>query len=108
MQQAIFSRFAAPQINAKQFTVAAVGAAFLLAAMVTIAGTDTTFSGPVNTLTSWLTGTMGRMFAIGALAVGLAIGIVKQSVLAVAVAVGIALAANAGPAVLGAIFSGTL
>jgi conjugal transfer pilus assembly protein TraA len=73
-----------------------------------IAGTDTTFSGPVGTLTSWLTGTMGTLFAVGALAVGLAIGIVQQSVLAVAVAVGIALAANAGPTVLGAIFSATL
>lgn len=103
-----FSHMMATKISSKQAGVTAIFLAAMLVAMATIAGTDNTFNGPVDTLTSWLTGTMGRMFAIGALAVGLAIGIVKQSVLAVAVAVGIALAANAGPAVLGAIFTGTL
>ncbi len=81
---------------------------------VAIAGTDTTFgttaagSGPVGTLTGWLEGSMGRMFAIGALAVGLGVGIVKQSVMAVAIGVGIALAASAGPSVLSTIFSAAI
>lgn len=91
--------------KASVLAIALVASLFSLAV---VAGTDNTFNGPVDTLTSWLTGTMGTLFAVGALAVGLAIGIVSQSVLAVAVAVGIALAANAGPAVLGAIFTGTL
>ena len=90
------------------------GAAFLmLVSGAVIAGTDATFgttagAGPVGTLTTWLNGSMGRMFAIGALAVGLGIGIVKQSVMSVAIGVGIALAASAGPTVLGAIFSAAI
>jgi conjugal transfer pilus assembly protein TraA len=47
------------------------------------------------------------MFAVGALAVGLGIGIVKQSVMSVAVGTGIALAASGGPAVLSGIFGAT-
>lgn len=73
-----------------------------------LAGADPTFAGPVTTLTAWLTGSMGTMFAIGALAVGLGIGIVKQSIMSVAIGVGIALAASAGPAVLSAIFGAAL
>ena len=79
-----------------------------------MAGADTTFgtaaagSGPVGTMTGWLEGSMGRMFAVGSLAVGLAIGIVKQSVMSVAVGTGIALAASAGPTVLGAIFTAVI
>jgi len=96
------------EASTQNMAIAAMFILALISSVAAVAGTDTTFNGPVQTISSWLTGTMGRLFAIGALAVGLAIGIVQQSVLAVAVAVGIALAANAGPAVLGAIFSGTL
>jgi conjugal transfer pilus assembly protein TraA len=93
--------------------VSAVALAALLASGAVLAGADTTFgttagAGPVGTLTNWLQGSMGRMFAIGALAVGLGIGIVKQSVMSVAIGVGIALAASAGPTVLGAIFSAAI
>ena len=65
-------------------------------------------SGPVGTMTGWLEGSMGRLFSVGALSVGLAIGIVKQSVMSVAVGTGIALAASAGPTVLGAIFTAAI
>jgi len=98
----------------QQITALTYGATLvLLASSAVIAGTDATFgttagAGPVGTLTTWLTGSMGRMFAIGSLAVGLGIGIVKQSVMSVAIGVGIALAASAGPTVLGAIFSAAI
>lgn len=93
---------------------AAVAVAVLLASGAVMAGSDATFgtgaagSGPVGTMTGWLQGSMGRMFAIGALAVGLGIGIVKQSVMSVAVGTGIALAASAGPTVLSAIFTAVI
>lgn len=95
-------------------TLAMVAAVAALATGAVMAGADTTFgttaagSGPVGTMTGWLQGSMGRMFAIGALAVGLGIGIVQQSVMSVAVGTGIALAASAGPTVLGAIFTSTV
>lgn len=92
--------------------VAAVALATMAGGAMAAANSDTTFgtqtAGPVGTLTSWMTGSMGKMFAIGALAVGLGIGIVKQSVMSVAVGTGIALAANTGPAVLNSIFSAVL
>lgn len=78
-----------------------------LLALNAYAGSDSTFSTPANTLSTWLQGSMGKMFAIGALVVGLGIGIVKQSVMAAAVGVGIALAASSGPSVLTSIFSAT-
>jgi conjugal transfer pilus assembly protein TraA len=85
-----------------------------LAAGAVFAGTDVTFgtsaanSGPVGTMQGWLQGSMGKMFAVGALAVGLGIGIVKQSVMSVAVGTGIALAASAGPTVLATIFTAVI
>lgn len=101
--------------NAKK--VAFVAAVATLASASAMAGsTDNTFgsnttgtgAGPVGTLSNWLEGSMGQMFSIGSLAVGLGIGIVKQSVMSVAVGVGIALAASAGPDVLSAIFTATI
>jgi conjugal transfer pilus assembly protein TraA len=88
--------------------------AAVLVSGAAVAGTDATFgadtggTGPLGMMTGWLTGSMGKMFAIGALAVGLGIGIVKQSVMSVAIGTGIALSASAGPAVLSSIFSATL
>ena len=80
-----------------------------IATVAAVAGTDTTFgsttTGPLGTITGWMTGSMGKLFALGALAVGLGVGIVKQEVMAVAVGVGLALAASAGPSVLNAIFA---
>lgn len=102
-------------MNQKKLNVALVVAVTATVACgLAIAGADTTFGttgagvGPVGTMTGWLQGSMGKMFAIGALAVGLGIGIVRQSVMSVAVGTGIALAASAGPTVLAAIFTGSI
>ena len=100
--------------NSKLPAMLAVAVIATLACGVAMAGADATFgtaavgSGPVGTMTGWLQGSMGRMFSIGALAVGLGIGIVKQSVMSVAVGTGIALAASAGPTVLSAIFTAAI
>lgn len=83
-----------------------------LAASSAIAGTDTTFgtatTGPLGTMIGWMTGSMGHLFAIGSLAVGLGVGIAKQSVMAVVIGVGLALAASTGPTVLGTLFTAVL
>ena len=101
--------FLKPVLSHDKFLkLAIVGLGLAAASGLAMAGTDTTFGTPVSTLTTWMTGSMGKMFAVGALAVGLGIGIVKQSVMSVAVGTGIALAANAGPGVLSAIFTATL
>ena len=111
----IFFNFKNSNMKNKKFvTWSTLAAIAIVASGAVWAGADSTFgtaaagSGPVGTMTSWLQGSMGRMFAVGALAVGLGIGIVKQSVMSVAVCTGIALAASAGPPVLSAIFSAAI
>ena len=66
-------------------------------------GTD--FADIVTTLTDWSTGTLGKTIALGMFIVGLAAGIVDQSIIAVVVGVSGALALSYGPAVLATIFS---
>jgi conjugal transfer pilus assembly protein TraA len=96
----------------KSSTLTALVVLAVLGVTSAFAGTDTTFgsatTGPLFTMTNWLTGSMGHLFAIGALSVGLGIGIVKQSVMSVVVGVGVALAASTGPAVLQTIFTAVL
>lgn len=92
----------------KQIIVALVVTAAALATTAAFAGADTTFSGPATQLTSWLQGSMGKLFAVGSLCVGLGIGIVKQSIMSAAVGTGIALAASTGPTVMAAITNMTL
>ena len=75
---------------------------------VAMAGADNTFSAAVTEITNWLSGSMGQLFAIGALAVGLGMGIVNQSIIAVVTGVGIALAVTTGPTALTSIISMTV
>ena len=88
------------------------GALIAASASALASGGDTTFgtgtTGAVGTLANWLTGSMGQLFAVGALAVGLGVGIVKQNLMSIAVGTGIALAATAGPSVLNGIFGAAL
>ena len=87
------------------WTVAALGLA--IAADVT-AGGDSTFSEIVISLDGWMTGSLGKVFALGALGTGLAIGVVKQSVMSVVTGVAVALSASVGPGVLTNIFTAAM
>jgi conjugal transfer pilus assembly protein TraA len=72
------------------------------------AGVDVTFTNPATLVTNWINGSYGKMAAIGALGVGLAIAVVKQSLMFVAGAVGIAVVASQGPGIINAIVTATL
>ncbi|WP_432263214.1 TraA family conjugative transfer protein [Cupriavidus sp. TMH.W2] len=72
------------------------------------AATDGTFNQIVDRLTGWMTGSLGTTFALGSLAVGLAMGVVKQSVMSVVTGVAVALSASLGPSVLQGLFTATL
>lgn len=66
-----------------------------------IAGTGgTEFGAIVTQMTDWLEGGLGQVLALGALAVGLGIGVVQQSVMAVVVGIAMAIAVFYGPGVL--------
>jgi len=60
----------------------------------------TEFGGIVTQLTDWLEGGLGQVLALGALAVGLGIGIVQQSIMSVVVGIAMSIAVFYGPGVL--------
>ena len=72
------------------------------------AGADVTFTNPTTLLTNWEGGSYGKMAALGALGVGLAVAVVKQSLMFTASAVGVAIVASQGPGVINGIVTATL
>jgi len=85
---------------------AVLGAVALLGASVAIAttSTDTDFTAVVTLLTNWSQGTLGRTLALGMFVVGIAAGIIRQSVMAAVAGVAGALVLNYGPGVIDGIF----
>lgn len=81
-------------------TAAAAGTA-----TISLAGADATFAAALTMLTDWLEGSLGKILALTALVVGLAMGISQQSVFAVVIGVAFALAFVNGPAVLNGMFT---
>jgi conjugal transfer pilus assembly protein TraA len=77
-------------------------------ASTTSGSTDSDFGTVVTKLKTWMEGSLGKTFALGSLATGLGIGIVKQSAMSVVTGVGIALSAAIGPSVLEQIFTAAL
>ena len=82
-------------------------AAYAIFAMA-VTTTDTTFKVASQQVRDWTEGTFGLLVAFGVLATGLAMTIVKHSLMWLVLAVGVALAATMGPGILGSMFSATL
>lgn len=81
-------------------TAIVLGLTAAVVAQTAMAGADTTF-GTISTLIKgWTEGSLGDLVSLGTLAVGLTMGIVKQTLMPVAIAAGIAVAANYGPTVV--------
>lgn len=86
----------------------------LVAPVALVAGTavagsgGTEFGAIVTQLTDWLEGGLGQVLALGALAVGLGIGIVQQSIMSVVVGIAMAIAVFYGPGVLTGIITAGL
>lgn len=98
------------QLSERQVVVAFAVMA-LIAFMATNnshAGADVTFTNPTTLLTNWIGGSYGKLAGLGALGVGLAVAIVKQSLMFVAGAVGVAIVASQGPGIINAIVTATL
>ncbi len=83
-------------------------AVFALPGMA-LAGTGgTEFNSAYTTLTDWLSGDLGRLITAGLLIVGLAMGIVRQSVMAAVPAIAAGLVVSVAPTVIGAIVTATI
>ena len=94
----------------KKITVLALSAACLAGVgSAVVAGTGgTEFSTALTTVQDWIEGDLGKLMAVVTLTVGLAIGIIQQTIIAVVIAVAMALALYYGPGILTSMISGTL
>jgi len=77
-----------------------------LAAMAGAGGTE--FDVIYGQLSDWTTGTLGKIIALGMIMVGLGMGVVRQSIVAVVVGVGGGLALANAPAVIDNIVGATI
>ncbi len=74
-----------------------------------LAGTAGTaeFGTIYTTVQGWLQGTLGKVIALSALAVGLGMGVVRQSIMAVVLGVAMGLSTYYGPTVLDNVIAAT-
>jgi conjugal transfer pilus assembly protein TraA len=76
---------------------------FWIAGLVTLAyaGTGgTEFTEIYDTIVGWTSGALGKTIAIGAFLTGIAMGIVRQSIMAVVIGISTALAVNYTPTII--------
>lgn len=88
---------------------AAIVAAVLIIPALAIAGTGgAEFTAAYTTISGWASGFLGKLLTVGLLVVGIAMGMVRQTIGAVVPAVGAALALQVGPGVLNSIVSAVI
>ena len=83
--------------------------ALLALAITTVhAGTDTTFDSVVTLVTDWAQGSLGKLLSIAAFIVGMGIGLIRQSVMAVVIGIAFALVMFYGPTIIGNIITAAI
>lgn len=92
----LFQKFNNPRAGAVILVAAAVAGAAAIAG----GGGTQQFGTLAQQLQGWSQGALGIVIAISALLVGLSIGVVKQSLMAVVTGIGIAIALYFGPEVI--------
>lgn len=80
-------------------------AVMVVATGLAVAGTDTTFNATTTTIQGWAEGSLGKMAAVGGIAVGLIGLVAKFDWRLIAGAVGIGLTAATGPAIVSGLAS---
>lgn len=78
----------------------AMSALLLVASGSALAGTDTTFDSVYTTLSNWATGSLGKLFAVAAFIIGMGIGLVRQSAMAIVLGLAFALIMFYGPGII--------
>ncbi len=82
----------------KQLSFFVVASLVATAAMAGSGGTE--FDTALTTVVDWFEGALGKLIAVTTLGVGLAMGIMRQSVMSVVVGASMALALNYGPGII--------
>src|SRR5689334_16424785 len=78
-------------------------APLLLAVVMTgtaVAGTDTTFDTVYQTVKGWAEGSLGKLLAVSAFIVGMGIGLMRQSIMAIVLRLAFALVMFYGPSIM--------
>jgi conjugal transfer pilus assembly protein TraA len=95
--------------TSKRTNLVAAAMALIAGAVTTLAvagsGGNAQFGGLSQQMIGWAQGSLGIIIAIAALLVGLSIGVVKQSMMAVVTGLGIAIALYYGPTVIASMLS---
>ena len=99
-------------MNMKSFGKAALASALLIGAGAAFAGASgatggSEFEGIWDLIQGWSQGYLGRILALGALVVGIAFGLVRQSVIAAVVGISMAIVLQYGPDVIEGIVTAT-
>lgn len=95
------------QAVTRKHVAIALGGALIAGSAVAGSGGNE-FATAYGQIKDWMEGTLGKLMAVGALAVGLGMGVVKQSIMASVVGVSLALACAYGPGVLDGILTAAL
>lgn len=100
-------------MNIQKFRNNAVKAT-AIAAMATVsnyamaAQTGQEFQSLSTMLKGWAEGYLGLALALAAFVIGLAIGLMKQTIMPAVVGIGVGLAATMGPAIIGSFFTAVI
>jgi conjugal transfer pilus assembly protein TraA len=83
-------------------------AAAVFAAGSAMAGTDTAFDDVTTQIRNWSEGSMGKVIAGSIFLVGIATGVMKQSIMAVVPGVAAAMALNYAPSIIEGLLTATI
>lgn len=84
----------------------AAGAALLAASNAAMAATTgNEFKSLSDMLKAWAEGYLGLALALAAFVIGLAVGLMKQTIMPAIVGIGVGLAATLGPTIIGSFFT---
>ncbi|WP_378595725.1 TraA family conjugative transfer protein [Neisseria weixii] len=95
-------------LNQQQKVVAVFFAMGVLASNAMAAQTGQEFNGISTMLSGWSTGGLGLTLALAAFIIGLAVGMMKQTIMPAVVGIGVALAATLGPGIIQAMFTAVI
>ena len=94
----------------KRKTIQYLAAATLMVAAnyAMAAKTGEEFKGLADMLKGWSEGYLGMAFGLAAFVLGLAVGLVKQTIMPAIVGIGVALAATLGPGIIMSMFTAVI
>ena len=87
----------------RKFFKTAVVAGSVAASAAALASGGSEFSSVYSTITDWTQGVLGKILAVGGLLVGIAFGLVRQSVIAAVIGLAMAMVLFYGPDVIDSI-----